>query len=381
MMPKYTQHYEWMIVALILVPLGCCCITPAALGQSDVAKEATSADVADSSTAALRNDTPTTDAKMADPNMALRQITHKHDELPRGLTSFGACITQDKIYVIGGKSGPAHEYAKAYQNPDVYCLDISQDTSQWKSVGQNLGLQGLALVSYNGQLYRIGGLEARNAEGEEDDLHSVDSFAQYNPQQNTWKELSPLPESRSSFDACVAGDEVYVIGGWKLAGSAGEHWCEDMLVLNLKDPAAQWQRMDVPFRTRALATRFHQGKIYAIGGISENGGPNNDVYHFDLKSKQWSPAPAIPCTDSMKSFGCSAVSVGQHLLVSTYDGNVYRLNDSGNEWNPIHHLGQGRFFHQLLPIGQQRFAVVGGSHMEAGSQQDVEIYEVISTEK
>ncbi len=37
----------------------------------------------------------------------------------------------------------------------------------------------------------------------------------------------------------------------------------------------------------------------------------------------------------------------------------------------------GRFFHQMLPVGETRFALVGGSHMENGSQLEVEVFEVV----
>ncbi len=45
-------------------------------------------------------------------------------------------------------------------------------------------------------------------------------------------------------------------------------------------------------------------------------------------------------------------------------------------WGKIHQLGSSRFFHQMLPIDETKFALVGGSHIEHGSHVEVEVYEV-----
>lgn len=331
-----------------------------------------------------QSDVVKTNTQMSDSHEAnettLKPVDADLADLPLGLTSFGATILDDKIYVIGGKEGKAHSYAKSYQNRSVFSLNINSESPEWTTVGECLGLQGLAIVGYNGKLYRIGGLEARNAEGEEHDLHSVADFVEFNPDTKEWRELPKLPAGRSSFDACLVGSTIYVVGGWTMSGKEESTWCTDALSFDLNDPEAKWESFETPFKVRALAVRACNDKLYALGGIVEKGGPTAKMHIFDLKKKEWSEGPDIPAEGSMKAFGCSSAVVDNNLLVSTYDGGIYKLNADGKSWARIHELEtSGRFFHQMLPIKEAQFVLVGGAHMEVGKIQETEVFEVLPT--
>ena len=322
--------------------------------------------------------------------VTLKKVESEFDEIPKGMTSFGATVVDDCIYVIGGKSGKAHSYATSYQNRNVYCLKLDGSNHEWHVAGDNLGLQGLAIVGHKGKVYRIGGLEARNKEGEEHDLHSVRDFLAFDPAKKSWTKLPELPKARSSFDACVAGDHVFVVGGWTLAGEGNSVWADNILKFDLTQPESTWEEIEAPFHSRALAVRAHDDKLVVIGGIQEKGGPTGAVHFFDLKTEKWTEGPDVPAPaeSRIKAFGCSAVSLGENLLVSTYDGGVYHLTDGkdeskndGKAWSKVHQLDNGRFFHQMLPVGDSKFALVGGSHMQDGSQLEVEVYEVHPVKK
>lgn len=306
----------------------------------------------------------------------LVKMDSDYAEFPRGMTSFGATVVANHIYVIGGKSGKAHSYAKSYQNRNVYRLNLDGSEDEWQVAGENLGLQGLAIVGYEDKVYRMGGLEARNQEGEDQDLHSIKDFKSFDTKTGEWATLPELPEGRSSFDACVANHHVYVVGGWCMGGDEGTVWATDVLKFDLRDPASEWKRVAAPFKTRALAVRAHEGKLVVIGGIQEVGGTTNDVHILDPTSGEWSEGPEVPVEGGMKSFGCSAVSLGDHLLVSTYDGGIYELNGDMSGWEKVHQLESGRFFHQMLPVGKSSFALVGGSHMQDGSRLEIEVFQV-----
>jgi hypothetical protein len=81
-------------------------------------------------------------------------------------------------------------------------------------------LQSASLVADpGGALYRVGGMTAANGIDDlEEELYSVDSFERYDPGADAWTELPPLPETRSSHDAVVVGETIYVFGGWQLSG-------------------------------------------------------------------------------------------------------------------------------------------------------------------
>ena len=307
---------------------------------------------------------------------ALVKVDSDYAEFPVGMTSFGATVLNNHIYVIGGKSGKAHSYAKSYQNRNVYRLNLDASEDEWQVAGENLGLQGLAIVGFGDKVYRIGGLEARNKEGEDHDLHSIAEFTAFDTKSGAWEKLPALPEGRSSFDACIADGKVYVVGGWTMGGEDETVWATDMLCFDLSQKDSEWQRIVTPFETRALAVRAHKGKLVAVGGIQSEGGTTNKVHVFDLESKEWSEGPEVPVEGRMKSFGCSAVSLGDHLLVSTYEGGIYDLKSDMSGWDKIHQLETGRFFHQMLPVNDSSFALVGGSHMQEGSRLEIEVYQL-----
>jgi N-acetylneuraminic acid mutarotase len=306
---------------------------------------------------------------------SLKKVDAKLADFPKGMTSFGATVVGNQIFVVGGKSGRAHHYARSFQNRDVFCLPVDGSQKKWRSVGENLGLQGLSIVGHKGKVYRIGGLEAKNKEGDEQDLHSTASFVEFDPATKTWRKLPDLPEGRSSIDACVAGNNIFVAGGWNM-GEGKPRWATKMLRFDLSKPHGSWQQIESPFKSRAMALRHHNGKLFAIGGIQQAGGPTNKVHIYDLATDEWSNGPAIPTSGPMKAFGCSAVSINGQLLVSTYDGGIFALSNDGKDWAKVHELDAGRFFHQMLPITDNRFALVGGSHMETGSHLEVEVFEV-----
>lgn len=317
-------------------------------------------------------------SKHADSSVTLKKLDSRLADFPRAMTSFGATVVDDHIYVMGGKSGKAHAYATAYQNREVLCLNVEDKDAAWASVAENLGLQGLAIVSHGGNIYRIGGLEAKNDEGAEHDLHSVSEVLQFNPKKPAWTPMPSLPEGRSSIDACVVGDKIFVVGGWKMDGDAEPIWAEDMLVLDLAKLDQGWQSIPAPFSTRALAVRSLAGNLIVVGGIDEEGGTTAAVHLFDLENQTWRRGPEVPTAGSMKAFGCSAVTVGDHFFVSTYDGEIFRLDEGQEKWELVHQLKSGRFFHQMLPVGQDSFALVGGSHMEHGGKLEIEVFEVLA---
>lgn len=309
----------------------------------------------------------------------LEPVDHSYDDFPRGVTSFGATVHGGKIYAAGGKSGRAHHYARSYQNREVWSLDLAGQ--KWEAVGETLGLQGLAIVAHEGKIIRIGGLEARNEEGEEHALRSLATVKSFDPKTKQWTTLPSLPQGRSSLDACLHDNRIYVAGGWTMEVGEDSEWATDMLVLDLAAGELKWRSIETPFEVRAVAVRAFDNKIFVLGGIDGDGGPTDSVHVCDLQTEQWSSGPEIPSDGGMKAFGCSAVSVGGQLLVNTYDGGVYRLKDDQSGWEKLHQLVQGRFFHQMVPVDKSRFAIIGGANMSEGSQTEVVVMEIVELDE
>ena len=294
-------------------------------------------------------------------------------DIPEGITSFGGAVMGQQMFVYGGHTGDAHSYYESGQNKTLFAIDLNSPR-EWKAVGQGLGLQGLAMVAHDGKLYRLGGFHAHNKKGEKHDLRSVNEFAVFDFETKKWKQLQPMPEARSSFDAVVKDGKIYIVGGWAMNGQKSTAWCETAYVYDLTQDNPKWNKLpNPPFKRRALSVGYQGNKIIAIGGMQEKGGPTTKVAILDLNDNKWSDGPALPDNGRMEGFGTSCFNIGGHLVVSTYGGKVYQLNKSATEWVPIAELDEGRFFHRLLPIGSKQFALVGGASMETGKFYEVEI--------
>lgn len=290
-------------------------------------------------------------------------------ELPLPLTSFGAVIANNHLYVCGGHMGDAHDYSRKLQSDEMLVLDLSSP-QEWKKVDMGENLQGLGLVAYKDQVIRVGGFAARNDDGEPQKLESVDQVACFEIKIGTWRNWPSLPKPRSSHDAVVVGNKLYVVGGWMLDPNGGDTvWHKDMDVLNLDHPDMGWTTLEVPFQRRALATVDLDGKLYAIGGMKPSG-VTTDVSIFDPKTGEWSDGPAVP-GEGMEGFGIAAAILDGQLVATTSAGHAVRLNAKSKQWEAVGSTPTARFFHRLLPQNRA-LLVVGGVNMGVGKFQNIE---------
>ena len=303
-------------------------------------------------------------------------------DLPRGITSFGAAVIGDWMYVYGGHFGRAHHYSNTSQSNQLSRLNL-REPGEWEVVAHGPRLQGMAMVSHNGKIYRAGGFTAHNDEGDEHDLRSIADVVRFDPETGQWESLPDLPEPRSSHDAVVIQDHIYVVGGWQL----GEErvWHETAWMADLSKDKVAWTPLpNPPFKRRALSLGHLDGKLYVIGGMQPKGGPTTRVDVFDPATGKWSQGPSMIDTladatrgKGMEGFGASAYTLGGRLIVSTYNGNVQVLEPGDGEWKIAVQLKDDRFFHRMLPY-ESRLLLVGGASMRSGKRLHFEAVELSS---
>ena len=316
----------------------------------------------------LAEDPEATDTKVS-------VVDDKYPAVPETVTSFGAAIAGDAVYMYGGHMGRAHQYYMEAQGKTLWRLDL-KDPKGWEAVAKGPGLQGLAMVAHAGKLYRLGGFTAKNKDGEDRDLWSQASVACFDPATKSWSEVAPMPEPRSSFDAAVLGDKIYVVGGWNMTGDGETQWHKTAHVLDLSKKEPQWEALpEPPFRRRALSIAAHDDKIYVLGGMQDQGGPSTRVDIYDPKSKGWSKGPSLN-GEGMEGFGSSAFAVGGRLYVTTYSGMLQRLSNDGKSWELVKQLDRDRFFHRLLPLSSNELLSLGGASMSSGKFEEVDIIRI-----
>jgi len=280
--------------------------------------------------------------------------------LPKPITSLGAVTSDGHVYVYGGHSGKAHSYSNETTLNTFHRLNLAKP-AQWEELPAGPIVQGLALVAHEGGIIRIGGMQPRNKASEKTDAVSIASVSRFDPKSGKWEELPDMPAGRSSHDAVVVGDKLYVAGGWKMNGAGMDsEWHDKALVLDLKRAKPTWEVIEQPFKRRALTMAAFNGKVYVIAGLNSEGSAERVVNIYDPEKKTWSKGADI-AEGPMNGFTPAAVVVDGRLFLSPADGKLYRLDEKGTAWEESGSLKHGRIVHRLVPSGDKRALVIGGS--------------------
>lgn len=291
--------------------------------------------------------------------------------LPEAVTSFGAVTSDGWLYVFGGHKGERHEYSAEMVSGSFQRLKLS-DGRAWESLPSAAPGQGQPLVAHDGFIYRIGGMAARNHADAKQDLYSLTLVQRFDPQSRRWEDVAPLPAPRSSHDAVVLGDKLYVAGGWQLIGGTNKPvWPANALVLDLANPRAGWREFPQPFQRRALALAALGSRVYCIGGMDSNNKPTLAVEIYDTATGQWSKGPDLPPGEN-KGFACSAIAQDGRIHVTAFQGDLLRLSTDGSAWEVVGRLEHPRMAHRLVTAGATQLIALGGEDGEA-KRPDLEL--------
>ena len=220
-----------------------------------------------------------------------------------------------KLYVFGG-------LAPGWKPKGlVYEYDPASD--KWsKKKDMPLASHHVALADYNGKIYVIGGFKYPDSGPTA--WQPIDNVWEYDPKNDTWKALAPLPTKRGSPNAAVVNGKIYVIGGAGLQPGSKEtvvHPARAHRSLGANevyDPATNtWQaRSSMPTARNHAAVGVVDNKIYIIAGRVGNAfitrASNTDIVEvYDPATDQWGDLKApMPTARSASSWG-------------TYKGKIY----------------------------------------------------------
>lgn len=298
--------------------------------------------------------------------------------MPQAVTSFGAAMDTEHLYVMGGYFGEPHKYSREYQSNKVWRLDL--DTGTWAEIGQleQGSLQGVAAVYHDGQVCRFGGNRLLNEEGTDAAMMSVAEASCLDTTTRTWTDLPPMPEGRSSHEVAMIDSTVYVAGGWRMgdehgpSGAADARWATTVYALDLAADAPKWEVIDAPTKRRAVGVAAAGDKLVVFGGLTPGRKMAKQTEVYDPATKAWSQGPEYPAP----AFGADAVGMGDAVYASAADGVVYRWRMGTSEWQRAATHSFPRFFHQLVPgaDGSSLVAIggIGGMHND-GRTKHVEV--------
>jgi N-acetylneuraminic acid mutarotase/uncharacterized GH25 family protein len=280
--------------------------------------------------------------------------------LPKAVSSLGAAVVDGYVYVYGGHSGQTHRYSTESVVGTFRRLKLSNPKS-WEELPGGPAAQGLALVAHKGKLIRIGGMQPRNKPGDRSDNHSLATCSSYDPATRKWTALPDLPSGRSSHDATVVGDRIFVFGGWHMLGAGKKsEWYDTGLVLDLSAKAPKWEAVKQPFRRRALTAAAYKGKVYVLGGLMDEGEMELSVDVYDPAAGKWTSVKNIP-GQIRNGFTPASCVAGGSLYLSTADGVVSRLAEKGDAWEPVGKLEHPRVVHRVVAHGDDLLVAIGGA--------------------
>ena len=304
-------------------------------------------------------------------SLATAALAEAPPALPLPVASFGAAATESgSVYLYGGHSGTRHKYNRDEVHGDFFHWQSGM--AAWEALAKDEPAQGASLIATEKGIIRVGGMAAKNAKGDKQDLWSSETAARYDVTDKNWHPLPKLPECRSSHDSIVIGDTLYVIGGWALMGGSDLKWHDTYLTLDLAKADATWQTHKQPFERRALAVHAIGTQLFAIGGMDSDEDIVTLVSMLDTTTGQWTDGPKLP-SDKLGGFGFAAVSHEGRLFASGAAGVLLELR--GEAWVPLVKLQHPRFFHRLVSGGKGKLIALGGESKE-GKKTPPEVIEL-----
>ena len=278
--------------------------------------------------------------------------------LPHAVSSLGAVECDGYLYIYGGHVGKTHTYSTKDVLGTFHRLKLDGGT-KWEELPGGPILQGMNLAAHNGKIYRVGGMRPRNEPGQPSDNVSVVDAARYDPKVGKWELLPPLPTGRSSHDVAIAGDKLVVVGGWQSRGrGVSQVWHDTAVILDLAAKHLEWREIPQPFQRRALTAAALGNKVYVVCGLDAKGDAHNRVDVLDLATEKWTTGPDVP--GGRIGFSPAATVFDGRLVVSTSEGNLFRLTADGKEWEKVGESKTKRIVHRLVPH-REGVLLVGGA--------------------
>lgn len=233
--------------------------------------------------------------------------------LPQARHHVTPAIVGSTLYAIGGFSGG---FPNWIMHDDVYEYDLVNDN--WKtgvSLPGPLGEHVQAVVG--NRIHVIGGRVPGKQDAKLfDDYFDTDTHWIYDPDKRTWAEGKPAPTARNSAAAAVYNGLIYVVGGRanviRADGSQIQTNLVNLEVYNPDDDS--WSTLaPLPTASGGLAAAALKGKIYVFGG--EQWTPEQKVFadswEYDIQHDHWTALPDLPTA----RHGLAAVAVNDSVYV------------------------------------------------------------------
>lgn len=273
---------------------------------------------------------------------------------PSKRTEVSAAALKGKIYVVGGFNEPSlSNIAGLAVSNAVEVYDPKSD--RWTTAAPlPARLHHTAAVVIDDRLYVIGGFTT----GFLSLWNPVNSAYRYEPAADRWEDLPPMPTVRGALGAAAIGGKLYAVGGIGEQGNSG--------AVEVYDPATNtWSRKaSLPTPRDHLAVAVAGGRLYAIGG-RVNGSYSNNlavVEVYDPLADAWQAAAPLPTARSGIAAGVigdTVYVVGGEAPEGTFDTNE-AYSASADRWQAALPLPTARHGLGAAVIDDHLYVIAGG---------------------
>jgi N-acetylneuraminic acid mutarotase len=222
---------------------------------------------------------------------------------PMALPSHHVAFTEykGKIYAFGGFTLPESGPPAWVPVNNAWEYDPANDS--WKALAPLPTRRGSPIaVTVGDKIYVMGGATTLGGAAAVHPARphaSVSAVEEYDPATNTWRARSPMPTPRNHAVAGVVNGKVYVIGG-RVGGAFVTSGSSNASVVEEYDPAADtWggPKTRMPTARSAMAAGVYNNKIYVTGGEYQDANMMATFRSFeayDPATNTWTTLPSMP---------------------------------------------------------------------------------------
>jgi len=221
-----------------------------------------------------------------------------------GVEGMSVASIGNKIY-----AGFGHDIV---DTPTLRIYDIASDSWSFGANGPGTSSEG-AGTAHGGLFYNIGGRGA-----------GYTSSWSYNPANDSWNVLAPMPTGRAGLAVAVVGNSIYAIGGRSNTGGPNS-WGKLSVVERYDIDKDTWTTVAPLSTPRSdLAAATVGGKIYVFGGFNALGIVVNTVEVYNPVTDTWTSGLA-PMPTARGGLYAVATSGGIVYVIGGWDG-IYPFN-------------------------------------------------------
>ena len=201
-----------------------------------------------------------------------------------------AATLDDRIYVIGGGFRQEDGNFRFLRTVDIYF----PETDTWESGPDMIEPHDYPAVAVlNDQIYVLGGHHPDATQGGPKTDPGFDFCERFDPSNNTWESIAPLPTPRFALSAVVMNGKIYAMGG---VAFKPEGFNNFTIIETYDHETDSWSSDDsfaLPWPAAGLGAAMAADKLYIFGGYSDDD-IHNRTSCYNPATRSWITAAELP---------------------------------------------------------------------------------------